>query len=144
MRFILLLFLVTGCVTPYQPKGFMGGYEDFKLGSDKYRVVYHGNGYTSQDRIMRLGLARALEVCEERGFSDFKHLGEDTASETTEREQDESYTCTESANAYAPNSQYNCQKNRNPYAFASKSTKHVYVVDFSCTGEGKGATNKAH
>jgi hypothetical protein len=71
---ILLLCVMTfsaGCVTPYQPKGRIGGYSDTQLAPDVFRVTFQGNGYTSEDRADDFALLRAAELTLQNGFKYF-------------------------------------------------------------------------
>jgi len=60
------VFLLSGCVTPYQPKGFAGGYTDFETQPGIYYVSFQGNGYTSKDTIVQYWHQRAAEICKGR------------------------------------------------------------------------------
>ena len=42
------VLLLSGCVTPYQPKGFAGGYTDFETQPGIYYVSFQGNGSNSR------------------------------------------------------------------------------------------------
>jgi hypothetical protein len=59
--------LLVGCSTPYQPKGFGGGYEEVELKPGVYFLSFRGNGYTSQATVMTYWHRRAKELCAERG-----------------------------------------------------------------------------
>lgn len=54
---------LTGCGTPYQARGFRGGYEDYQAGAGTVMVSFKGNGYTSQSDVTRMWHRRAAEVC---------------------------------------------------------------------------------
>ena len=60
------ILLLSGCVTPYQPKGFAGGYTDFATQPGIYYVSFQGNGYTSKDTVIQYWHQRAAEICKGR------------------------------------------------------------------------------
>ncbi|MBW7895673.1 MAG: hypothetical protein H3C27_11210 [Opitutaceae bacterium] len=68
---LVISLLLTGCATSYQSSGFTGGYSETKLAPDVVRVVFHGNGYTRQERAQDLALLRAAELTLEAGCSYF-------------------------------------------------------------------------
>jgi hypothetical protein len=79
MRAVILLgVLLTGCATPYQPKGFKGGYSDFVVRDGVYGITVNGNGYTGRDTLMQYWHRRARELC--GGDYDFQS---DTSTDTT-------------------------------------------------------------
>ena len=39
--------ILMGCATPYQPKGFRGGYEEVEVKPGVYFLTFEGNGHTS-------------------------------------------------------------------------------------------------
>ncbi len=55
--------LLISCATPYQPKGFSGGYTDFETQPGIYFVSFRDNGYTSRDIVIRYWHQRAAEIC---------------------------------------------------------------------------------
>lgn len=55
--------VLSGCVTPYQAKGFSGGYSSFETQPGVYYVSFQGNGYTPRDTVIRYWHTRAAEVC---------------------------------------------------------------------------------
>lgn len=72
--------LVTGCTTtptPYQPYrsegvgGVHGGYSEYRLGPDLYQVKFHGNEFTSRDRVENYLLYRAAELSVANGYDWF-------------------------------------------------------------------------
>lgn len=75
--FCLTAALLNGCVTKYQRQGFSGGYRETMLGTNMFRVVFNGNGYTSPDRIQDFALLRCSELTLNAGYSYFKVLTED-------------------------------------------------------------------
>ena len=68
---VCFLALVTACATPYQPKGFSGGYSQVQLDNSSARVEFRGNGYTSRERVEVFVLYRCAELTIERGYDYF-------------------------------------------------------------------------
>jgi hypothetical protein len=52
-----------GCATPYQAKGFSGGYASFETQPGVYYVSFQGNGYTARETVIRYWHTRAADVC---------------------------------------------------------------------------------
>jgi hypothetical protein len=61
------LMFMMACATPYQSKGFSGGYSDSRIADDTYQVTFAGNGYTGLDDAQQYVMRRAGEICP-RGF----------------------------------------------------------------------------
>lgn len=59
--------VVTGCGTPYQPKGFTGGYEEMEMKPGVYFLSFEGNGYTSSTTVAMYWHRRAKELCAQSG-----------------------------------------------------------------------------
>lgn len=70
MRLLIIIsfLILTSCATPYQKSGFLGGYEDHKIGPDTYSITVNGNGYTSLSSVKNMALRRAFELCP-KGYS---------------------------------------------------------------------------
>jgi hypothetical protein len=62
------VLLLSGCFTPtpYQPKGYAGGYTDFETQPGIYYVSFRGNGYTSKDTVVQYWHRRVAEICKGR------------------------------------------------------------------------------
>jgi hypothetical protein len=58
----LIALSIAGCATPYQSDGFSGGFRETQLAPDVYRVSFHGNAYTSNDRVQDFALLRAADL----------------------------------------------------------------------------------
>jgi len=58
----VIFFLMFGCATAYQAKGFRGGYNDIQLDENTFRVSFRGNGFTSQDTVITYLLYRCAEI----------------------------------------------------------------------------------
>ena len=67
----LALIMIGGCSTPYQPRGFRGGYSEIKLTSDQYIVSFRGNGYTGSDTVRTYILYRSAEITLSAGYDYF-------------------------------------------------------------------------
>lgn len=76
---ISLTLCLSSCVTPYQKKGFLGGYSDTQLDSDTARVSYSGNAFTSRDNVENNMLRRCAEVTIQRGYEYFMIITGDTS-----------------------------------------------------------------
>jgi len=65
MRSLLVLacgLSLAACATPYQSKGFMGGYSHIRMSQNTYRVSFDGNAYTSGETTYRYLLRRCAEI----------------------------------------------------------------------------------
>jgi hypothetical protein len=71
---LLLAYLLAGCATSYQSSGLTGGYRDFQVEGDVYRVVFSGNGDTTRETTQTYWLYRAAELTLEKGFDGFEIL----------------------------------------------------------------------
>ncbi|HTZ18983.1 MAG TPA: hypothetical protein VMB78_11155 [Dissulfurispiraceae bacterium] len=78
---IVVLFLwIFGCATPYQKKGFSGGYEDARIRDNIYYVDLQTNAYTSQVTAAQYFHRRVKEICLENGYSDYRIFNERNSS----------------------------------------------------------------
>jgi hypothetical protein len=66
-----LILVLSACATPYQPKGFTGGYSDARLDENTVRVSFLGNGNTDKDTVETSSLYRCAEVTLQDGFDYF-------------------------------------------------------------------------
>lgn len=74
MRAILLLLLLAasvGCTTGYQKNGFNGGYNEERLGPDRYRISVIASGVTTAERAEQIMMLRAAELARQNGFQKF-------------------------------------------------------------------------
>jgi len=78
---ILLGCLVTACATPYQSARLNGGFSETPLAPDMFRVTFHGNGVTSEERAQDFALLRAAELTLAQGFRYFA-LRDESSSRT--------------------------------------------------------------
>ena len=60
---LLLASFLAACATPYKPYGSLGGYLDKEVSPGTYIVEYHGNGYTTHEKIEVFLRQRADEIC---------------------------------------------------------------------------------
>lgn len=78
---IFLIFLVfAGCVSPYKRQAglsLFGGYKEESLAPDVYRVSFHGNGYTSLDRVRLCVMYRCAELTLEKGCDYYQELDDE-------------------------------------------------------------------
>ena len=68
---VLGFALTSGCATPYQPRGFAGGYTDAHLKDNLYHVTFEGNAFIDQSTAVRYLHRRAKELCLENGYKDY-------------------------------------------------------------------------
>ena len=66
--FALIVLLLAGCATQYQPLGEEGGYAETELGNDTFEVAFIGNSQTGTEMVEEFALLRAAELCLERGY----------------------------------------------------------------------------
>ena len=57
-----IAFLLGGCATPYQSKGYTGGFSETQLAADTYEIKFNGNGYSSEERTDDFAMLRASEL----------------------------------------------------------------------------------
>lgn len=60
---IVAVLWLASCVTPYQPRGLLGGYDSEPLGRGQWFVEVRGNGFTSETTLLRYFHRRAAELC---------------------------------------------------------------------------------
>jgi hypothetical protein len=54
---------LVACATPYQSRGFRGGYDEKQLGPDRYMITVKVNSYTSRSTAVEYSYRRAAELC---------------------------------------------------------------------------------
>ncbi|MCY4244136.1 MAG: hypothetical protein OXU41_05900 [Gammaproteobacteria bacterium] len=74
---------VAGCATPYQQRGFTGGFSETQLAENVFEVRFRGNGYTSSERASDFALLRSAELTLEKGFKYFVVDDDQSISKTT-------------------------------------------------------------
>ena len=77
---------LAGCVTavgtnygPADEKGY--GYQDTRIESDRYRIVFAGDGATSPDLVEDYALLRAAELTVENGYDWFRVVSRNLSGE---------------------------------------------------------------
>ncbi|MCH8149242.1 MAG: hypothetical protein IH987_14875 [Planctomycetes bacterium] len=65
-----------GCSTKYQPMGFMGGYDDFRIAADTFEISFRGNASTPPESVSRYTFRRASEVTLLHGYTHFLCVSE--------------------------------------------------------------------
>ena len=75
---IAVLIPLAGCATAYRREIITGGYTNFRLADNTYRVRFKGNNYTSRDKVELFLLYRCAELTEQLGYAHFVLLSEDT------------------------------------------------------------------
>lgn len=77
---VLVATLVAGCAgavaTKYQPKDWTGGYSDFCINDNTYRVSFDGNAYVTRSTVADYATLRCAELALEHGFRYFKLFNE--------------------------------------------------------------------
>lgn len=69
-RIALLIVIASAlgaCATPYQPKGFTGGYEEVEIQPGVYFLEFTANAYTSLPTVVQYWHQRAKELCAPKG-----------------------------------------------------------------------------
>ena len=70
--------LFVSCATGYQAKGLTGGYSDFRLDANTFRVEFRGNAFTSRQNVETYLLYRCAELTSEAGYDYFVTVNSDT------------------------------------------------------------------
>jgi hypothetical protein len=68
----VLVALLAGCASTYQPLGRTGGYEDKQLEKDTFQVSYFGNGNTPRPVVLKYFLYRCAELTVAQGYEYFE------------------------------------------------------------------------
>ena len=55
---LVLALLCAGCATPYQPRGFTGGYSNRRIDASTFHVSFKGNGYTPRQTVETAAMRR--------------------------------------------------------------------------------------
>lgn len=73
MKKLLLLSLLSlaSCATTYQPQSLTGRFSDYLTAPDEAIVMFHGNGYTSIERVIATTALRCAEVTLAHGYRYF-------------------------------------------------------------------------
>ena len=65
------------CATPYQALGSRGGYHNYRITGDTFKVSFRGNSATRLETVELYLLRRAAEITLEHGFTYFVLLSEE-------------------------------------------------------------------
>jgi hypothetical protein len=68
---IMMVVLIVACATPYQPRGWTGGYSGLQLVDNTFRVHFRGNAYTAPERVEAFALFRYAELTIRNGYDYF-------------------------------------------------------------------------
>lgn len=116
--FISIGCLVTGCATRYHEMDWAGGgYSEIKAAEDSFIVTFRGNGYTSEEKVLKYALRRAAELTVKNGY---KYFSVDSSIDQTR-----SYgysTTSENVNGSAQSYSYLNSSNTSVNASSSAST----------------------
>jgi len=75
MKILLLFPLFVACATTYGPYGHeavYGGYQEEKIGENKYLVSFHSNNMTGLGTTRSYAYKRVREYCRELNKDDFR------------------------------------------------------------------------
>ncbi|MDP8240558.1 MAG: hypothetical protein P9X24_15810 [Candidatus Hatepunaea meridiana] len=67
----LVTILIVGCATPYQTTGIRGGYSEFQLDDNEFRVQFAGNGFIGSGTVEIYLLFRCAELTKFNGYDYF-------------------------------------------------------------------------
>ena len=68
---VIIILIISGCSTPYQPKGLLGGYESENIFNNNYRVSFTANQHTKISAVRESLIKRCAEITVKNGFSFF-------------------------------------------------------------------------
>jgi hypothetical protein len=104
VRFGCIIALATialsGCATPYQAKGFHGGYKDTQIDSNTEMVSFRGNGFTDRQTVQSYLLYRCAQVTVEAGYDYFILTSNDTEAREGTISTPSAYSSTTTASAF--------------------------------------------
>jgi len=80
---LILAILLTGCATPYGPRGIAGGYSHTQIQNDILTVQVNGNAYINKNLTEYYALVRAAELTIQKDRNYFRILAGDTDINTT-------------------------------------------------------------
>lgn len=69
--YLLMLAVLSGCATAYQPQSMSGGFSSTQLDTNVFQVTFKGNGYTDRDKANDFALLRSAELALENGYKYF-------------------------------------------------------------------------
>lgn len=68
---VLAVAWLAGCATPYAPAGLTGGFREQRLAVNSWKISFNGNGYTSEDMVVKFWLNRCAELTVRNGYRYF-------------------------------------------------------------------------
>lgn len=68
---LCLVAILSACATAYKSDGITGGFSETQLAENVWRVTFHGNGYTREERAEDLALLRSADLTLEKGYTHF-------------------------------------------------------------------------
>ncbi len=77
----VFVIIFIGCETPYQAVGVQGGYSDIQIAENIFKVSFRGNNITKIERVSDFALLRCAELSEQKGYSYFIIINENSYSE---------------------------------------------------------------
>jgi hypothetical protein len=77
------MLALASCAAEYRPQGFAAGYSDFPTAPDEAVITFHGNGYTSPERVGQMAALRCAKVTLEHGYCYFVLIGAADVSGTS-------------------------------------------------------------
>ncbi len=131
---IVSAICLASCATLYQPKGFMGGYSDFRINDDVFSVSFRGNGYTSSEKTLKYALLRCAEVTLQGGYKYFVIISNNDTSRNlinastygnANISTHSNQTLTGNANHYLNGSTIQASGNANSYTSGSTSSNTI-------------------
>lgn len=66
--------ILASCGTSYHSAGLGGGYSEIVTSTDSFLVTFKGNGYTSDEKVLKYALQRASELTLQNGYRYFAVL----------------------------------------------------------------------
>jgi hypothetical protein len=97
----LTMTALSACATPYQAKGFRGGYSDARIDSNTAMVSYRGNAFTDRQTIQSYLLYRCAQVTVADGYDYFVLTSGDTEARHGTISTASTYSSTTTASAFA-------------------------------------------
>ncbi|WP_423946099.1 CC0125/CC1285 family lipoprotein [Candidatus Binatus sp.] len=97
----LAISALSSCATPYQAKGFRGGYSDIRIDSNTSMVSYRANAYTDRQTVQSYLLYRCAQVTVGDGYDYFVLTSGDTEARHGAISTPSTYSSTTTASAFA-------------------------------------------
>jgi len=97
---LALALALGGCATGYQSNGFTGGFSEFQMAQDVYRISFRGNAFTSSDATTEMAMLRAAQLTLDSGYTHFAVMNEGESYSTSYVAQPGTTTTTIQPNGY--------------------------------------------